>query len=99
MGKYKGKWTILCGFKADCLKEIHPIIEKLKIEFPEQQWNVMNSKFPQYDFILCGFAPDRDTSHKIGLSLVKKYLPSHMNLIYWCKEIALVKYNVVEKKL
>ena len=94
MGKYSGRWAIMCGFKAEHLKEIAPIVEKLKEEYPGQEWNIMNSKFDVYNFILCGFAEDRDEAHKIGMSLVKKHLPSHLNLFYWCKEIALVKYNV-----
>ncbi len=94
MGKYKGKWNILIGFKAEQLKEISPIIEKLKEDFPEQEWNCLNSKFPQYDFILCGFAEDRDKAHQIGLAVVRKHLPAHLNLFYWVKEINLLKYNV-----
>lgn len=86
MGKYKGKWVICCGFKAEHLKEIAPIIEDLKKRFPNQQYNIMNSKFPQYDFILTCFADDRDSAHKIGTALVKKELPSTLHLLYWIKE-------------
>lgn len=97
MGKYKGKWTVLVGFKGEHLKEIAPIVEKLKEEYPEQQWNVMNSKFKQYDFLLCGFADSRDEAHRIGLSAVKKYLPAHLSLLYWCKEIKSLKYVVKDE--
>jgi len=94
MGKYKGRWTILVGFKAENLKEIAPIVEKLKEEYPKQEWNVVNSRFEQYDFLLCGFAEDRDEAHKIGLAVVRKHMPSHLNLLYWTKEVNLVKYNI-----
>lgn len=94
MGKYTGEWNILIGFKGEHLKDIAPVIERLKKEYPAQQWNIMNSKFKQYDFILCGFADDRDSAHKIGLSLVKKQLPTSLNLLYWIKEVGLLKYNV-----
>ena len=94
MGKYKGKWAILIGFTAEHLHELSPIIENLKDDYPEQEWNMMNSKFPQYDFILCGFAEDRDKAHKIGLAVVRKHLPAHLNFTYWVKEIGLLKYNV-----
>lgn len=94
MGKYKGRWTIMVGFRAQHLKEIGPIVERLKVDYPKQQWNVMNSKFEIYEFVLCGFADDRDEAHKIGLALVKKNLPKELNLIYWIKEVNLVKYNV-----
>lgn len=94
MGKYKGRWTILVGFKAENLKEIAPIVEKLKEEYPKQEWNVVNSRFEQYDFLLCGFAEDRDEAHQIGLAVVRKHMPFHLNLLYWTKEVNLVKYNV-----
>jgi len=93
LGKYKGKWVIMCGFKAEHLKEIAPIVKKLQEEYPDQEWNIVNSKFPQYDFLLCGFAEDRDEAHQIGLAVVRKRLPSHLNLVYWTKEIDLLKYN------
>lgn len=98
MGKYAGRWVIMCGFKAEHLKEIAPIVEELKAEFPSQEWNIMNSRFEVYDFILCGFADDRDSAHKIGLSLVRKHLPPHLNALYWVKEIGLLKYNVKGEK-
>ena len=99
MGKYKGKWTILIGFKGEHLKEIAPIVERLKKEYPEQEYNIMNSKFPQYDFILVCFADDRDSAHKIGLALVRKELPAHLNLLYWIKEIKLLKYVVKKREI
>lgn len=94
MGKYSGKWCIMCGFKAEHLKELKPIIEKLQKDYPEQEWNCMNSKFDVYDFILCGFADDRDEAHQIGMALVKKHLPQKYNFYYWLKELNLVKYSV-----
>lgn len=94
MGEYKGKYCILIGFKGEHLKEITPVVERLKNEYPDQKYNIMNSRFPQYDFILVCFADDRDTAHKIGMALVKKELPQHLNLLYWIKEINLLKYNV-----
>lgn len=94
MGQYNGKWTILIGFKGEHLKDITPIVERLKKEYPEQGYNIMNSKFPQYAFILVCFADDRDSAHKIGMSLVKKQLPASLNLLYWIKEVGLLKYNV-----
>lgn len=96
LGKYKGKWNILIGFKAEQLKEISPIVEQLQTKYPAQEWNIMNSKFPQYDFILTGFAETRDEAHQIGLAVVRKHLPSHLNLLYWLKEVGLVKYSVKE---
>lgn len=98
MGKYKGRWAVMIGFKGEHLKEIAPIVEKLKAEFPEQGYNIMNSKFKQYTFLLVAFADDRDSAHKIGLSLVRKHLPAHLNLLYWIKEIRLIKYNVELRK-
>lgn len=94
MGAYKGKWVVLIGFKAEHLQEIAPIVDKLKAQYPDQEYNVMNSKFPQYDFILTCFAENRDQAHKIGLALVKQELPAHLNLLYWVKEVNLLKYNV-----
>jgi len=81
------------GFKAEHLKEIAPIVEKLQQEYPQQEWNTLNSKFKQYDFLLCGFAETRDEAHQIGLAVVRKHMPSHLNLLYWTKEINLLKYN------
>ena len=97
MGKYKGRWVIMCGFKAEHLKEIAPIVEKLQEEYPAQEWNIVNSKFKQYDFLLCGFADSRDEAHQIGLAVVRKHLPSHLGLIYWTKEVGLLKYNASGK--
>lgn len=97
MGKYTGKYVVLIGFKGEHLKEITPIVERLKKEYPTQEYNIMNSKFPQYDFILVCFADDKDQAHKIGLALVKKELPAHLNLLYWIKEVKLLKYSVKEK--
>lgn len=94
IGKYKGKWCILIGYEAKYEKDVTPVVEQLKNEYPEQQWNIMLSQFPQYDYILTGFASNRDEAHKIGLSAVKKYLPKFMNLTYWVKEISLVNDNV-----
>jgi hypothetical protein len=94
LGKYKGKWVILIGLKNEYLCKIKSIIDNLKDDYPEQEWNLMESKFPQYDLILCGFAADRDEAHKIGLAVVRKHLPAHLNLIYWVKEVGLLKYNV-----
>lgn len=98
MGKYKGRWAIMVGLKGSQLHEVAPIVEKLKEDFPRQEWNIMNSKFPQYEFVLCGFADDRDEAHVIGTALVKKHLPKALNLVYWVKEVNLVKYNVEEKR-
>jgi len=57
----------------------------------------MNSKFPAYTFILCCFADNRDEAHKIGLALVKKELPQHLNLLYWVKEAPLLKYTATAR--
>lgn len=86
MGKYKGKWVVCIGFKGEHLKEIAPIVERLKKEYSEQGYNIVNSKFPQYTFLLVCFADDRDSAHQIGMALVKKELPAHLNLLYWVKE-------------
>lgn len=94
MGKYKGKWVIMVGFKAEHLKQIAPIVEKLKQKYPEQGYNIGNSKFDSYDFILFCFADSRDNAHKIGMAVVKKHLPQELNLMYWIKEINCAKYNV-----
>ena len=94
MGKYAGKMVVMIGFKAENLNEIAPVVDRLKKQYPEQEFNVMNSRFPQYDFILTCFAADRDKAHQIGMALVKKELPQHLGLMYWCKEINLLKYNV-----
>jgi len=87
LGKYKGKWAVVIGFKGEHLKEIAPIVERLKEKYPEQGYNIVNSKFPQYTFLLVCFADDRDSAHKIGTALVKKELPTHLNLLYWIKEV------------
>lgn len=97
MGKYKGKWAIMIGFKGEHLREITAIVEGLKEEYPEQGYNIMNSKFKQYEFILVCFAEDRDSAHKIGCALVHKHLPQNLNLLYWIKEVKLLKYNVVKE--
>lgn len=98
MGAYKGEWACCIGFMGEHLKEIAPIVEKLKKEFPEQKYHIYNSKFPQYTFLLVAFAEDRDSCHKIGMALVKKHLPSRFNLLYWCKEINLLKTLVKSKE-
>jgi len=86
LGKYKGEWIVCIGFKGEHLKEIDPIVETLKAQYPEQNYYIANSKFSQYTFILICRANTRDDAHKIGLALVKKHLPSHLNLLYWVKE-------------
>ena len=91
MGQYSGEWAICIGFDGSALKEIEPIVDKLKKEYPDQKYRIYNSKFPQYTFLLVAFAPDRDSAHKIGMALVKKHLPAHLNLLYWCKEVKSVK--------
>ncbi len=95
MSPYKKcRWVVMIGFKAEHLAEIAPIVNKLKEKYPETGWNIGNSKFPQYDFILFGFADDRDQAHKIGLATVKGELSQHLSLLYWVKEVNLLKYNV-----
>jgi len=84
----------MVGFKGEHLKEIEPIVRSLKERFPEQGYNILNSKFPAYDFILTCFADTRDKAHRIGTALVRKELPQHLSLLYWVKEVNLVKYNV-----
>jgi len=96
MGQYKGKWVVMVGFKGEDLPEIEPIVQSLKERYPQQGYNIMNSKFPAYEFILACFADTRDQAHKIGMALVRKELPQHLNLLYWVKEARLIKYNVVE---
>lgn len=91
MGKYSGEWAVCIGFMGEHLQEITPIVEKLKKKYPEQRYNIVNSKFPQYTFLLIAFAKDRDAAHKIGMALVKKELPGHLHLLYWCKEINSLK--------
>lgn len=92
-GQYKGKWVVLIGFQGEDLPEIEPIVKDLKERFPDQGYNIMNSKFPAYTFVLCCFADSRDEAHRIGLALVKRELPQHLNLLYWVKEAPLLKYN------
>lgn len=97
MGNYNGKWVIMIGYKGEHLAEIKPIIKQLQSEYPTQEWNCMNSKFPIYDSILCGFTDNRDDAHKIGLAVVKKHMPAKFNLIYWLKKVGAMKHNVKEK--
>lgn len=94
MGKYRGKWVIMIGFRGEDLKRIAPIVEDLEREYPDQGYNIGNSKFPQYDYILFCFADGRDNAHRIGMSLVKKHLPQDLNLMYWVKEKNMAKYNI-----
>jgi len=82
----------MIGCKGEHLKEITPIVEDLKRQYPDQGYNIGNSKFPQYDFILFCFADSRDQAHQIGCALVHKHLPS--GHCYWIKEINLAKYNI-----
>ena len=96
MGQYKGKWVVLIGFKGEDLPEIEPIVQRLKEKFPDQGYNIMNSRFESYTFILTCFADDRDKAHKIGTALVRRELPEHLHLLYWVKEVNIAKYNVVE---
>ncbi len=86
----------MIGFKAENLKEIGPIVEGLKEKYPDQEYNIGNSKFPQYDFILFCFTDNRDQAHQIGCALVHKELPQDLQLLYWVKESELTKYNVEE---
>jgi len=96
MGPYKGKWVVMIGFKAQHLAELEPIIKSLKERYPQQGYNIMNSRFPAYDFILTCVADDRDKAHKIGTALVKRELPEHLHLLYWIKEVNIANCNVVE---
>lgn len=96
MGDYKGKWVVLIGFRGEHLTEIEPVLKSLKERFPEQGYNVMNSRFPAYTFLLTCFAETRDQAHKIGMALVKKELPAHLNLLYWVKEVSRIKYDVAD---
>jgi len=98
MGKYSGAWLIMIGFKTESLKDVAPVVERLKEDYPQQGWNIMGSKFPIYDHILCGVADNRDDAHKIGLSVVRKWMPPHLNLLYWIKEKNLIYCNVEEPK-
>lgn len=82
------RFVILIGFKAEYLKDIGPVVEQLQTDYPEQEWNVVNSKFPQYNFLLCGFADSRDEAHQIGLAVVRKHMPESLQLLYWIKEIS-----------
>ncbi len=86
----------MIGFKGENLVEMEPIIKQLQADYPDTEWNCMNSKFPVYDFILTGFAGDRDSAHQIGMAVVKKHMPQHLNLLYWIKEAGVMKYNVEE---
>jgi hypothetical protein len=81
------QWAVCIGFDGEHLAEIKPEVERLKKKYPQQEFRIYNSKFPQYTFLLVTFAEDRDKAHQIGLALVKKELPQHLNLLYWCKEI------------
>lgn len=92
--KEKSKWVVLIGFKGEHLKEIAPIVEDLKQRYPDQGYNIMNSRFEAYDFILACFADNRDQAHQIGMALVKKELPQHLHLLYWVKQAGMLKYNV-----
>ena len=94
----KTEWAVCIGFDGSMLKEVEPIVEKLKKKYPDQTFRIYNSKFPQYTFLLVTFAKDRDSAHKIGLALVRKELPKSLNLCYWVKEIKLLKYAVKERK-
>lgn len=98
MGKYSGEWCVCIGFDGSALKEIAPIVEKLKKQYPKQKYRIYNSKFPQYTFLLVAFAEDRDQAHKIAMALVKKELPAHLNLCYWCKEMKSLKDVVKGEK-
>lgn len=86
----------MIGFKTESLKDVDPVVRRLQQKFPRQGWNVMASKFPIYDHILVGVADTRDDGHKIGLAVVKKWLPEAMNAIYWLKEKNLIYTNVKE---
>jgi len=96
MGYKKVQWAVCIGFGGEHLAEIAPIVERLKKQYPEQEFRIYNSKFPQYTFLLVTFAKDRDSAHKIGMALVRKELPLHLNLCYWCKEIKSLKDVVKE---
>lgn len=98
MGYKKTEWCVCIGFKGEHLKTIAPIVERLKKEYPKQKYRIYNSKFPQYTFLLVAFAEDRDQAHKIGMALVKKELPAHLNLCYWCKEKKLVNDVVKDER-
>ena len=98
MGSYKGRWVVMIGFRGEDLHRITPIVEDLKKQYPDQEYNIGNSKFKQYDFILFCFADSRDQAHQIGCALVHKHLPPDLNLLYWTKEAGLTKYNVEMKE-
>lgn len=94
MSYKKTEWAVCIGFGGEHLAEIAAVVERLKKQYPEQEFRIYNSKFPQYTFLLVTFAKDRDSAHKIGLSLIRKHLPKHLNATYWVKEVGLLKYNV-----
>jgi len=85
MAKYRGEWCICIGFDGSALKEITPVVERLKEKYPDQHYSIGNSRFPQYTFILFCRAKTRDEAHRIGMALTQKHLPG--NLSYWIKEI------------
>ena len=80
------KYAILIGFRCEHLLEMEELLRELKEAYPDQEWNIMKSDFPQYDFILCGFAGNLDQAHRIGLKIVKGLKP-HLRLLYWVKKI------------
>jgi hypothetical protein len=92
----KTQWAVCIGFNGEHLAKIRPVVERLKKQYPDQEFRIYNSKFPQYTFLLVTFAKDRDSAHKIGLALVKKELPLELHLLYWCKEIKSLKDVVQE---
>jgi hypothetical protein len=98
MSYKKTEWAICIGFDGQHLAQITPEVERLKKQYPKQEFRIYNSKFPQYTFLLVTFAETRDQAHKIGLALVKKELPQSLNLCYWCKEIKSLK-DVVQKPI
>lgn len=88
-------YMVCIGFYVKDYDKVNEAMERLQSRYPEQRWKIY--AFPEhkmflrgesYDFILVVFTDSYDKAHKIGLALVKKYLPEVgvSDCYYWVKE-------------
>lgn len=96
--KKKDQCAII-GFKGEMLEKIAKVCSDIAKKDSTFKYRILNSKFPQYDFLLVLFTgPGKegaDLAHKRATWLVKKAFREY-NLCYWVKYAKDVKDQAVE---
>lgn len=99
--RYKPKDQCACiGFKGEMLEKIAKVCSDIAKKDSTFKYRILNSKFPQYDFLLVVFTgPGKEganLAHKRATWLVKKAFPE-FSLCYWVKYAKDVKDQAVEQ--